>query len=112
MAKLRIIAFFAYFFGLVFTGFGQRGRGIPASGVPYSLARQRASMLKDIRYDLSFAIAGVDTPVAGFAIIYFTLAYIPSSGLPLDFKAPAGAVSKVSLNGEYSPVRPKQEHLL
>jgi aminopeptidase N len=112
MFKPRITAFFIVFLLLGFTGFGQTGVAQPASGVPFALARQRAAMLKDIRYELTFGIPNGELPVIGFETIHFTLASLPADALALDFKAPPDAVSQVRVNGVQIPMQVEQEHLL
>ena len=112
MSKLRITAFLAAFLGLVLTGFGQSGP-VLATGVPYTLARQRAALLKDISYDLHFHLpADRETPVSGREVIHFTLNKPPQGYLRLDFKAPLSAVRMLRVNEALSFFRLEDEHLL
>jgi aminopeptidase N len=98
---------------LILIGYGQSGAVLPLSGVPHDLARQRASMVKDIRYDLIFQLsADKEKPVSGNETLHFTLTSQPASALALDFKASPDAVQLLRVNGEVKPVRLENEHLL
>lgn len=113
MSNVRTAAFLASFFGLVLTGFGQGGTSTPAAGVPFTLARYRAQVLKAIQYDLRFHLpADKEKPVAGEETLRFTLAARGNTSLPLDFKAPQEAVRSLSVNGRPVPIRFGEEHLL
>jgi aminopeptidase N len=107
-----LTAFFIAFLLLVLTGFGQSDNVLPASGIPYDLAHQRAAIVKDIRYKLVFIIAGMERPVIGLETLHFTLGKRPASVLPLDFRAPKDAVEVLEVNGLSTPVLLEQEHLL
>jgi aminopeptidase N len=111
MSKLRISAFFFSFFGLVFTGFGQSGVVMPASGVPFSLAQRRSQLIKAIQYDLRFHLsADKEKPVSGEEALHFSLATV--ADLPLDFKAAPGALHSLKVNSVVTPIRMENEHVL
>jgi len=114
MSCLRTIAFFTAFIGLILTGYGQSGAALPAVGVSYELARERAPVLKDIRYDLEFRLfPSRDKPIPGSETVTFSLATQPTAGIWLDFKAAPDAVSVIRVNGTLlSPFRWENEHLL
>ncbi|HLZ86892.1 MAG TPA: M1 family aminopeptidase, partial [Puia sp.] len=118
MFSLRSSAFFllctGYFLlGAPLIGEGQTGAAVPAAGVPFGMARQRAAILRDIRYDLAFHLpADKENPVHGEETLVFTLGKDPRAPLPLDFKAPTGAVLSLRVNGAAAPVRLEKEHLL
>src|SRR5262245_43676602 len=77
----------------------------PEAGVPATLATARAAQLRDVRYDLEFAVpATLGEPVDARASIRF---FVAEPGLPvvLDFAPAAEAVQSVTLEGR--PVQPK-----
>lgn len=69
-------------------------------------------MISNVSYDLTFTIpAGLDTRVAGRAIIKFDLANA-SRPLVLDFSAPAGSVLDVSVRGAAVPFEIQHDHVV
>lgn len=81
-------------------------------GVSSDLAEQRAHILRDIHYRLTFHIpVALGEPVRGEEDIDFDNldSHLP---LELDFRAPAGAVSGLTVNGEAAPIALVAEHLL
>jgi aminopeptidase N len=113
MSLFRLIAFFALFYGLILTAYGQSSTPLPASGVPYGLARQRAAILKDIQYKLHFHLpASAVAPVSGEETIEFTLAIIPAMPLAIDFKASPDAVRALRVNQTPTASRLSNEHLV
>jgi aminopeptidase N len=106
-------AFFLAFLALTLTGFGQSGTAMPVSGVPYSLARSRAQIIKSVRYDLRFHLPALkEESVSGEEILQFSLNGKGMSSLPLDFKAPQQAIRSLTVNGAARPIRFENEHLL
>ena len=113
MSHRRATAFLLTFFLLTLTVFGQSAGVIPAPGVPYTLAQQRATILKDIRYDLFF---GLPDPKDGTMLagetIHFFLTSIPPSFLAIDFRSSPNFVVSVHVNGKKSKTWLENEHLL
>ena len=73
--------------------------GVPAAGVPLTLAQSRAGRMSDLRYDLHFTIPAAATePLAGRSTIRFELRDA-SAPLALDFSEPAQRISSLSVNG-------------
>ncbi len=63
----------------------------PDAGVPLTLARERAGLVSDVRYELRFEIpASTSAPVTGREVVRFKLASVPET-LALDFLAPSGS---------------------
>lgn len=63
----------------------------PAPGVPVELARERAAVVSDVRYELSFEVpASTALPVAGKVAVRFKLKSVPEGGLQLDFAGAPG----------------------
>jgi len=68
------------------------------SGVSQALARERASAIQDLRYDLTFSIPGSRTePIQGRAVVSFTLR--APSRLVFDFAQPRESVRRVTIDG-------------
>ena len=113
MVKPCTPAFFLSFLLLTLTGSGQSGMVTPASGVPFSLARDRAQLLGDIQYELRFHLpANKEESVSGEETLRFTLGRMAAPSLPLDFKARSEAVRSLTVNGAATPIRFENEHLL
>ncbi|TPG65875.1 M1 family metallopeptidase [Hymenobacter nivis] len=94
-----------------------QGPGAPAAplqtGVSAALAAQRAQALRRVAYTLHFTLPGAPTqPVAATETVRFELRTAPTDSLALDFKAPAGAVQRLAVNGQaVAPVQ-RREHVL
>jgi aminopeptidase N len=87
------------------------GDDAAASGVPLSLAEERAARVKDVRYDLHFTIpAAVTEPVTGEAVVRFTLKD-PSRPLAFDFSGPAAGLS-VTVGGAAIRFSAANEHIV
>src|ERR1700744_6401195 len=81
-------------------------------GVSLELAEQRAHILRDVHYRLSFHIpAALSAPVRGEEDIDFDNldSHLP---LQLDFRAAPAQVGGLTVNGEAAPVQLVDEHLL
>src|SRR5579871_3018754 len=88
MFSLRSTAFFSLLFGLAATCRAQPDTTLPASGVPYTLARQRSAIVTDVRYELFFGLPATKADLmVGGAMIRFSLARVPAAFLALDFKS-------------------------
>jgi aminopeptidase N len=75
----------------------------PGRGIPQSLAEERAAVIRDLRYDLSFIVPeDVREPVQGHAVVRFTLA--APHRVVLDFAQQPGHLRSVKVNG--APVEP------
>lgn len=85
---------------------------VPDPGVPLSLAEQRKELLSGITYQLHFTVPGQqDQPVMATETVTFTTKDL-SQDVVLDFKAKAGSVHKLLVNGKAQTVRHEQEHLI
>jgi aminopeptidase N len=63
----------------------------PAPGVPVELAKERAALVSDVRYQLHFEVpASTALPVAGKVTVRWKLKSVPEGGLQLDFMGAAG----------------------
>ena len=78
----------------------------PDLGISEALARERAARVSNLRYDLAFTIPAARTqPVAGRALIRFTLASI-TEPLILDYQPDrSGFLRRVEANGKETTVR-------
>jgi aminopeptidase N len=84
----------------------------PAPGVPFALARARAAAITDLKYDLHFVIPESRTvPVTGTAKISFELGNA-GGPLVLDFRAPAGHVKAVTVNGAPTSFTTPPDHIV
>jgi aminopeptidase N len=58
----------------------------PAPGVPVELAKERAALVSDVRYQLHFDVpASTALPVTGKVTVRWKLKSVPEGGLQLDF---------------------------
>ncbi len=73
---------------------------VPESGIPITLAVERAASIRDLRYDLSFDIPGdVEAPIAGRVVTRMTL-LDAARPLVFDFDpGPGRPIGAVTLNG-------------
>lgn len=63
----------------------------PAPGVPVELARERAAVVSDVRYELQFEVpASTALPVLGKVTARWKLTSVPEGGLQLDFMGAPG----------------------
>ena len=86
--------------------------GVPAAGVPLTLAQSRAGRMSDLRYDLHFTIPAAATePLAGRSTIRFELR-AASAPLALDFSEPAQRISSLSVNGRAIEPRVAEGHVV
>jgi len=68
------------------------------SGVSQALARERASAIRDLHYDLTFSIPGArNEPVQGRAVV--SLALRAPARLVFDFAQPRESVRRVAIDG-------------
>ncbi len=82
-------------------------------GVSAALATYRAQALRRVSYALHFTLPGTTAqPVAATEALRFELRTAPSDSLALDFKAPAGAVHRLVVNGRAVPPVLRREHVL
>jgi len=73
----------------------------PDAGVPLSLARERAALVSDVRYELRFEIpASTAAPVTGSAVVRFKLGAVPRE-LALDFLPRPGATPAFRVENEH-----------
>jgi aminopeptidase N len=73
----------------------------PEAGVPLALARERAAIVSDVRYELRFEIpASTAAPVTGREVVRFKLSAVPGE-LALDFLPPAGAAPAFRTENEH-----------
>jgi len=83
------------------------------TGVSAALAGQRAQALRHVAYTLHFTLPEAPTqPVAATETLHFELRTAPTDSLVLDFKAPAGAVQRLVVNGQAVPPVQRREHVL
>ncbi|WP_239692087.1 hypothetical protein [Hymenobacter coccineus] len=111
MTLLRSFAFLLLPLGAL-----AQGPAAPAApvqtGVSAALAAQRAQALRRVAYTLDFVLPGAPTqPVVGLETVRFELRG-PTDSLALDFKAPAGAVQRLAVNGKVVPPVQRREHVL
>ncbi len=83
----------------------------PGPGVSEALARERAAVIGDVRYELTFAIPDDRSePVRGHAIVRFALA--TPHRVVLDFAQPPDHVRGVRINGREVEVALADGHLI
>lgn len=76
----------------------------PEPGVPLALARERAGLVSDTRYELSFeAPALTSAPLLGRAVVRFKLSAVPAE-LALDFVPPKGSTPSFRVENEHALV--------
>ena len=84
----------------------------PAAGVPLDLARARAAMLRDVRYDLTLRIpADRSARITGRMVVTTTIERV-TGPLVLDFAEPAEAVRSVIANGSDRAHRHANTHIV
>jgi aminopeptidase N len=85
----------------------------PDLGISEALARARAARVSNLRYDLAFTIPAARTqPVAGRALIRFTLA-TNTEPLILDYQPDrSGFLRRVEANGKETTVRQVNGHII
>ncbi len=84
----------------------------PGPGVSESLARERASTIRDLRYDVHLTIPEARTdPVGGRVAVTFTLDR-PRRPLVLDFRAPPENLRGVSIGGRPVPFATPEDHVV
>jgi aminopeptidase N len=85
----------------------------PDLGISETLARARAARVGNLRYDLAFTIPAARTqPVAGLALIRFTLA-TNTEPLILDYQPDrSGFLRRVEANGKETTVRQVNGHII
>lgn len=82
------------------------------AGVSEQLAQYRKQAVSQITYTLGLDITGAPgTPIAATENITFHLSNT-GKALPLDFKAPAGAVQQLEVNGKSTAPQLLNEHLI
>ena len=94
-------------------GMAMQVRTDPDLGISETLARERASRVSSIRYDLAFTIPAARTqPVAGRALIRFVLKGT-AEPLVLDYQPDrAGFLRRVEANGKETSVRQVNGHII
>jgi aminopeptidase N len=82
------------------------------SGVPLSLAEERAARVSNLRYELRLDVPAVQSaPVTGEVVIRFDLKD-GSRPLAIDFAAPEGSLGDVTIAGRKIDARWTNEHVL
>ena len=82
------------------------------AGVPLALAQARAAAISDVVYTLHFDVPAIATePVRGEVDVRFTQTDM-SLPIVLDFRAPAGQVTQVLLNGEPVQFNSVPDHIV
>lgn len=82
-------------------------------GVDYDMAKERHSVVSDIRYDISFNLpSSTKDSVRGDIIISFDYSGKNTGVLPIDFKGNAGSLHSLSLNGKSLSPNITNEHVL
>ncbi len=76
-------------------------------GIPRDLARQRASLISDVRYRLRFTLVPHAPAASGHEELRFHLK-APAS-LLLDFRE--GSASRLSINGQDTPIKAENGHI-
>ena len=105
MYKTCSFFLFLLFCGAINSVWGQ-------TGVPYALAHYRSTILTGIHYELAFHLpVEKEKPVQGEERLLFVLDKRVSGPLLLDFRAPAGALRWVRVNGRTIDPAIKDEHL-
>jgi aminopeptidase N len=88
----------------------QAGGELPGPGIPETLARERAAVIRNLRYELTFSIADDRrAPVRGLAVVRFTLA--APHRIVLDFAQPRDKVLAVRSQGRDLPFVFENGHL-
>src|SRR5690349_8953798 len=83
----------------------------PGSGVPESLARERASAIRDLQYDLDLQVpAARMSPIGGRVVVRLTL--VSAGRLVLDFSRPREAVRALRLDGRDAAFDAVNGHLV
>ena len=81
------------------------------SGVSRNLARERATRISDLRYDLSFSIpASPEVPCSGRVTLRFNRS--GRGPLQLDFRPGEKAVHGLAVNGREWPADVRDEHII
>ena len=84
----------------------------PTPGVALDLARARAAAITELRYDLRLTIPEARAePVTGTVTITF-VSDAPGGPLVLDFRAPAGHVKAVTVNGAPARFTTPPDHIV
>ena len=88
----------------------QTGADLPRRGIPDALARERATAISSLRYDLVFTVPGdVDQPVHGRAVVRFTLR--APHRVVLDFAQPRDHIRSVRIGAADAPFAFADGHL-
>jgi aminopeptidase N len=83
----------------------------PGPGISEALARERAAVISDLRYDLTFTIPDDRSePVRGHAIVRFVLA--APHRVVLDFAQPSDRVRRVRIDGRDVDLQVADGHLM
>jgi aminopeptidase N len=78
-----------------------RAFGAPDAGVPLALARERAALASDVRYELSFEVPpSTSSPLLGREAVRFRLSAVPAE-LALDFVPPKGSTPSFRVENEH-----------
>ena len=78
------------------------------SGIPRELARERAALISDLRYQLSFTLKEHASSAPGHEALTFQL----KSAVPLLIDYREGTVSHLVVNGADTPVKSENGHIL
>ncbi len=84
----------------------------PAPGVPLDLARARAQLINDLRYELALSVpAAKDQPISGHVVLRFALADA-ARPLVLDFEPDRAQAVRLTANGVAATAQSVNGHLV
>ena len=84
----------------------------PGPGIPLTLAQERASRIRDLKYEVTFRVPVVRTEtIRGEVLATFTLSDA-AKALAFDFAQPAERVASVTANGKALAPLVGQDHLM
>src|SRR5213594_2388975 len=88
----------------------QPGPALPGRGVSEALARERAAIIRGLRYELTFAIPAGRDPVQGRAILRFQLTQ--RTPVVLDFAQPRDHLLALRSGDADLPLSFEDEHIV
>ena len=81
-------------------------------GVSWQLAEHRSKTISDVRYEITLSIPEkVEEPIMGSETIRFNLS-TAGNDVVLDFRQPAGYISKISMRGKAVEYIVKDQHII
>jgi aminopeptidase N len=96
--------------GLLLLSFPCTSFAATPSGIPRDLARERAKLVSDLRYRLTFTLAAHAPTTAGHEELTFQLKSVGPLPLLIDYRD--GTASKLQINGSNVQVRTENGHIL